>query len=104
MDQNGVPPRFLPYVLDNGKRVVLNGILRSVPGWLKNLSGLTELDLSGNLLTAVPEWLGNLTALTALDLSDNQLTAVPDSLGNLTALTELDLSDNQLTEIGRAHV
>ncbi|HEV2373617.1 MAG TPA: hypothetical protein VGS19_15770 [Streptosporangiaceae bacterium] len=37
-----------------------------------------RLVLARMQLTAVPDWLGNLTALTRLDLSENLLTAVPD--------------------------
>jgi len=42
-----------------------------LPESLGNLTGLTELNLSGNQLTSVPDWLQNQAALTRLGLAAN---------------------------------
>jgi uncharacterized protein YjdB len=62
------------------------------------LSGLIELDLSGNKLSGViPEGIGNLTLLTTLRLDNNKLTGnLPASLSKLTKLTTLSISHNEL--------
>jgi Leucine-rich repeat (LRR) protein len=100
-----VPEEFRELVLESnsGKTVLLaDQGLESVPLWLKELTTLTTLDLSGNKLVAVPDWLGSLTALTTLNLGGNRLTAVPGSLGKLTALRTLDLGGNRLTAVPKS--
>jgi Leucine-rich repeat (LRR) protein len=71
--------------------------LTVLPDWLGSLTGLTSLGLSGNQLAVLPDWLGSLTGLTELWVGGNQLSGLPESLGNLTALRRLDLSGNRLT-------
>ena len=83
-------------------RAVLNVTfcgLRELPAELFQLTDLTRLDCSENLLTALPAELGQLTALTAFDCSWNQLAALPAELGQLAALTELWCSNNQLAAL-----
>ena len=100
MDLSGVPEEFRDRVSDDGRELNLADLqLQSVPEWLRDLTELIRLDLSGNRLTAFPEWIGNLTELTELYLGGNRLTAIPDTVGNLTALTELYLGGNRLTAI-----
>lgn len=73
----------------------LTGVISSEFG---NLSGLTELDLSGNWLSGkIPSELGNLSNLEKLDLSRNVLSgSIPSTLGNLTNLQQLNLGYNNL--------
>jgi internalin A len=100
MSWEDVPVRFQSWVSEDGIQAWLaNHELRSVPGWLWEITDLMEVDLSDNRLTAIPESIGNLTALTSLDITGNRLTAIPESIGNLRALTDLGLRDNELTTI-----
>jgi small GTP-binding protein len=64
--------------------------------FLKDLTNLTELDLSSNQITDY-SFLKNLTSLTYLDLSSNKITDI-SFLKNLTTLTALGLSSNQITD------
>ena len=64
---------------------------------LKDLTNLTQLNLSGNGLTDISA-LKNLKNLTQLHLWNNQLTDI-SALKNLTNLTHLDLSHSQITDI-----
>ncbi|BAF30367.1 receptor protein-tyrosine kinase CEPR1 [Oryza sativa Japonica Group] len=70
-----------------------------VPAWLGNMTSLTDLELSGNLLTGhIPLSLARLPNLQLLELYYNLLEGVvPAELGNLTQLTDIDLSENNLT-------
>lgn len=90
-------------VLGNAGVATLQLPDRDLTGFISSefgkLSGLTELDLSGNWLSRkVPSELGNLSNLEKLDLSHNGLSGnIPSALGNLTNLQELDLSYNGLS-------
>ncbi|RZB61723.1 Receptor-like protein EIX2 [Glycine soja] len=69
-----------------------------IPGGIRNLSLLQNLDLSGNSFSSsIPDCLYGLHRLKLLNLGDNNLHGtISDALGNLTSLVELDLSYNQL--------
>jgi len=73
--------------------------LAKLPYEIFELSWLTSLDLSGNLLSTIPESITQLQDLRDLDLRDNQFSAVPESISQLQKLTYLDLSFNQLSTI-----
>jgi len=48
-----------------------------VPRAIKNIKGLVELNLSGNMLTGeLPETLGELYKMKALDISDNMFEGI----------------------------
>lgn len=95
-----VPARFRPHVADNGRQVSLaNQEFTLVPEWIRDLTGLTTLDLGNNKLSTLPEWLGDLTSLSILDLGDNDLTVLPDWIGNLTGLKVLNLIRNQVADL-----
>ncbi len=76
-----------------------NLLTGSILSELGNLTALRFLNLSSNLLTgSIPQELGNLVNLRELYLSSNDLTgSIPSELGNLTALENLELANNQLT-------
>ena len=73
--------------------------LASLHASIGNLTALTRLDLSSNLLTSLPASIGGLTALTTAVLKNNGLVLLPDSIGDLTALQGLGLSSNGLTSL-----
>ena len=75
------------------------GLTGSIPAELGLLSGLTDLDLSGNWLSgAIPPELGSLRELEALDLSANFLVgSIPAELGMLDRLYSLTLSGNGIS-------
>jgi Leucine-rich repeat (LRR) protein len=70
-----------------------------LPVWIGNLTSLTYLDVSQNMLVgSVPYGIGNLRSLSFLDLSQNMLVgSVPFGIGNMRSLSFLDLSQNMLT-------
>lgn len=68
--------------------------LRCLPREIKELTGLTRLRLSNNLLQELPKEIGQLTKLKDLDLSENRLAALPEELFALPELWRLNLRDN----------
>ena len=76
-----------------------HGFAGTIPSELGDLSSLTDLNLSANMLTGeIPAELGDLSSLTLLYLYGNMLTGeIPAELGDLSSLTLLWLSDNMLT-------
>ncbi|CAL9099786.1 unnamed protein product [Musa acuminata var. zebrina] len=75
-----------------------NQIAGSIPTEIGNLSNLTVITMSSNLVDAtVPAALGSLRRLIRMDLSENYLVGeIPATLGNLSRLTSLLLSSNEL--------
>ena len=75
------------------------GISGTLPAEIGDLSALTNLTLSNNLLSGtLPIELTNLTRLYWLLLDNNLFSGtIPTELGNLTNLTDLSLSGNRLT-------
>ncbi|WP_434628949.1 leucine-rich repeat domain-containing protein [Pseudomonas sp. Z1-29] len=67
-------------------------------GRLAGLTGLEDLDLSGNPLGTTPEvW--RMTRLKTLLLPDSQLTRVPEDVFSMPTLLTLDLSNNLITDL-----
>jgi Leucine-rich repeat (LRR) protein len=97
--RNERSPDNIACYVENGMVVALalRGCgLSSLPDSIGQMTGLRQLDLTGNRLTLLPESLGNLVYLERLYVDDNQLTALPDSIGNLHHLEELFVDRNRL--------
>ncbi|XP_028205257.1 receptor-like protein EIX1 isoform X1 [Glycine soja] len=75
-----------------------NEIRGPIPGGIRNLTLLQNLDLSSNSFSSsIPDCLYGLHRLKSLNLWGNNLHGtISDALGNLTSLVELYLSSNQL--------
>ena len=75
------------------------GISGTLPTEIGNLSALTDLTLSNNLLSGtIPTEIANLANVNWLLLDNNFFSGtIPTELGNLTNLTDLSLSGNRLT-------
>jgi Leucine-rich repeat (LRR) protein len=69
-----------------------------LPAWLGNLTSLSYLDLSSNMMVgSIPSGIGNMRSLSYLDLSTNMLVgSIPSGIGNMRSLSYLDLSWNML--------
>ncbi len=80
-------------------RLSEQGLTGVLPPELGLLSGLVELDSSGNWLTGpIPPELGKLAELEVLDLSSNFLSGgIPPEMGMLERLSRLALSGNRLS-------
>lgn len=63
------------------------------------LSGLTNLDLSSNLLNVVPPSLSHLPALTSLNISDNLIDSVLGIYDTIPAIRVLNLAKNRLESL-----
>jgi Leucine-rich repeat (LRR) protein len=62
-----------------------------------NKSGVTEFNVSNNLLTgALPSQIGKWSKLTLLNASNNTMTGIPAEIGQLTMLKSVDYSNNQI--------
>ncbi|KAK9116817.1 hypothetical protein Sjap_015764 [Stephania japonica] len=74
------------------------GLTGPIPTTIGNMSSLSELDLSSNLLVgSIPQSIGQLYSLYSLDLSSNYLTGpIPTTIGTMLYLSQLHLSSNQL--------
>lgn len=72
-------------------------MLKKFPDFLRNLSKLTNLDLSDNQIDGdVPNWLWERRQLMCVNLSFNSLVTLEGPLSNLSFLNVLDLRSNQL--------
>lgn len=63
------------------------------------MTNLTNLNISENLISELPTDIGKLVRLEVLDVSYNNLTELPDELGNLVNLKELNLEENIISEL-----
>ncbi len=74
-----------------------DNFLKQLPDGILQLSALTYLDLSKNLLECLPEALcPSLANLMILDVSDNKLKGLPGNIHHWDGLIELRASGNQL--------
>jgi len=98
MQYNDVPVKEIEQL--GGKVVSLNlshNLLTFLPANLPlQLSHITKLDLSKNMLAELPENFGQFRNLKSLDLYANKLEKLPVSFAQLRSLKWLDLKDNPL--------
>lgn len=75
-----------------------------IPSCISNLTHLTALDLSDNLLDSngLPSSLWTMTGITTLDLMMNRIETLSSGIGSLTNLTSLNLYGNGLTSLPAA--
>ncbi|KZC13563.1 Leucine-rich repeat-containing protein 58 [Dufourea novaeangliae] len=71
----------------------------SLPKSFENLSGLRELNLSGNRLTDFPEQVLELTEIKYLYLGGNQINEISKDVWKLQRLHVLSMGGNRLTEV-----
>jgi len=70
-----------------------------IPGEIKKLTKLKELNLSANRITRIPEEICSyLLGLEYLDLSENKLTRIPDEMGKFPLSSEINLWRNSFSE------
>ncbi|KAG2693685.1 hypothetical protein I3760_08G108500 [Carya illinoinensis] len=83
-------PTFLRLGLASNK-------LKRIPDFLRNQSGLQELDLSNcQIHGEIPHWIWKFTELSILNLSNNNLVTLGRPLLNVSFLGVVDLSSNEL--------
>lgn len=63
--------------------------------WISQLSNLTELNLSFNMIDEIPLQLCSLTKLQKLSFYHNLLSALPSTISSLTNLVELSIGKNK---------
>uniref|UniRef100_A0A0D9UX33 non-specific serine/threonine protein kinase n=1 Tax=Leersia perrieri TaxID=77586 RepID=A0A0D9UX33_9ORYZ len=87
-----------PSILNINTLILASCHLTKLPGALKHLGAISDLDLSSNQITgAIPSWIWK-NHLNKLDLSHNKFTSLElsPSLVNMTTLTYLNLSFNRI--------
>ncbi|KAH7339273.1 hypothetical protein B0J17DRAFT_654499 [Rhizoctonia solani] len=95
------PPTISPHKWSRLRRLSFadNGLTFFPTEPLANLTNVTHLDLSSNLLVAVPSGLGALYNLVSLNLSDNMIESVLGIYATLGSISHLDLSKNRLESL-----
>ena len=68
--------------------------LSELPDAVRQMSGLSYLNLMNNALTELPDWLWQLPQLTQLNLGFNQLASLPETIVNAQQLKTLYLWHN----------
>ncbi|KAN0064552.1 hypothetical protein ACQY0O_002180 [Thecaphora frezii] len=97
-----LPPPELPSLSWHFLRYLnlSNNNLTFVPSMpLRAMEGLTNLDLSSNLLNIVPPALAHLPNLTSLNIQDNLIDSVLGIYGTLKAIRVLNLAKNRLESL-----
>lgn len=75
-----------------------NQLSGALPGEIRHLTNLEELDVDNNRMTGIPAEIGQLKKLKILNYNNNRITGLPMELGNLTQLEVLDLSGNNVSQ------
>lgn len=75
-----------------------NNLTGALPGEIRHLTNLEELNVSNNKMTGIPAEIGQLKRLKVLNYANNKITGLPLELGNLTQLQVLDLSGNNASQ------
>jgi len=63
------------------------------------MSGVTDLNLSGNRIAQLPDLVSSLGNLLTINLDDNSLNTLPSGVAGLTSLTRLSLKGNPLQSL-----
>ncbi|KAL8612613.1 hypothetical protein ACOMHN_006599 [Nucella lapillus] len=75
-------------------------VLRRLPTKLAvKFSALSELYLNSNHLSSLPDELRQMTGLTSLDISHNKFDAMPTVVYRLEALRKLNAEKNEIREV-----
>jgi Leucine-rich repeat (LRR) protein len=82
--------------------------IKEVPASVQLLSGLQQLNMSGNGLEYFPVVLCGLRDLQVLELYGNRINMIPECISELTSLQHLNMNGNGLTSLpsslGRSHL
>ena len=91
--------------LVNLRRIYLkNNKFTAVPEILRELSALTDVDLSGNPVKEVPQWLAEKKGLKNLSFSRTQVTKLPENLEAWKTLQCLQLGDLNISAAEMARI
>ena len=91
-----LPPRI--YQLPLTTLYLQRNQLKSLDG-LEQVTRLTVLDVSHNMLEVLPDIFVHLTSLEVLNIADNRIAHVPDSIGSACRLVEFNCSHNRLSSL-----
>lgn len=90
----------IPEIHGSIEKLYLNDTkLEQLPEWIKYLSNLKLLAVSGCGLKVLPEWIGNLTSLNFLTIANNEIDRIPNSFGNLKELQHCYLIQNKIKQL-----
>ena len=67
--------------------------------YTSEMSGVTDLNLSGNCIAQLPDLVSSLGNLLIINLDDNALNTLPSGVAGLTSLTRLSLKGNPLRSL-----
>lgn len=67
-------------------------LLRELPDWMAAWKTITSIDLAQNPITTLPAWVADLPALEALNLDETAVSGLPDRLATLAKATSAKLA------------
>ena len=74
----------------------LQGLNRSMYGFIAQKGRILALALQGQSLEVIPDSIGNLKSLNYLWVANNKLTNLPENLTKLKAFSQLHIQNNKL--------
>jgi Leucine-rich repeat (LRR) protein/GTPase SAR1 family protein len=78
--------------------------LKEFPEVLRNLKGLSSLDLRSCGLDSIPDWVHELTGLRFIGLANNRISDLPSSVAKLDRLEKINLDQNPMNpELAEAY-
>lgn len=78
--------------------------LKALPEEISMLTGLQEMNLSGNLLTTLPGSFPFLKQLRRLNLDGNEFTKFPEQIGSMKQMSHLSIDGNQFSEEEKSRI
>lgn len=78
--------------------------MKELPEEISMLTGLEEMNLSGNLLEELPKSLKLLPRLRRLNLDGNRFKKFPDSISTMKSLSHVSLDGNLFSEEEKARI